>query len=155
MTALALDVGDKRIGVAVSDPTELLARPLAVVNRKSNLWATEEIGRFARETDARVVVVGLPLRADGEPGEQAQKTRAFVRFLRRHLPIEVVTWNEGFSTQDAQAEMIAQGVRRDRRRAMLDAAAAAIILDDWLTAHRGETGGSSEEAHGPFGGRLS
>lgn len=143
MTALALDVGDKRIGIAVSDPTELLARPLAVVNRKSNLWAAEEIGRFVRETGARIVVVGLPLHSDGAPGEQAQKTRAFVRFLRRRLPIEVVTWDEGFSTQDAQAEMIAQGVRRDRRRGLLDAAAAAVILDDWLTASRREMDWSS------------
>lgn len=136
MTALALDVGDRRIGVAVSDPTELLARPLLVITRKSNDEAADAIGRLATEHGARVVVVGLPIGSEGELGEQARKTRTFARFLRRRLRIEVITWDERLSTQDAQREMIAQGVRRSRRNEMLDAAAAAVILDDWLTARR-------------------
>lgn len=141
MTALALDVGDRRIGLAVSDQTELVARPLRVLTRRSNADAIAEIDRIARETGARVIIVGLPTQPDGEIGEQAKKTLAFARQLRRHLAIELVTWDERLSTRDAWDEMEALGVRRARRRALLDAAAAAIILDDWLASRR--SGGSA------------
>jgi putative Holliday junction resolvase len=137
MTVLALDVGDRRIGVAVSDPTGLLARPLAVIQRRSNRVDAGVIRRLAEEAAADAVVVGLPLGADGEVGEQARKSLAFARYLRRHLPLKIETWDERLSTRDAQDQLIAQGVRRARRRELLDAAAAAVILDDWLMAHRG------------------
>ena len=140
MTAIALDVGDRRIGVAVSDPTGLLARPLTVIQRRSNLIDSAEVRRLADENAADTVVVGLPLGADGEIGPQARKTLAFARYLRRHVPIRIETWDERLSTRDAQDELLAQGVRRARRHAMLDSAAAAVILDDWLMAHRDRRG---------------
>lgn len=136
MTVLALDVGDRRIGVAVSDPTGLIARPLTVITRKSNLLDTERIRSLVEGNHVDAIVVGLPLRGDNEIGPQAEKTLAFVRYLRKHLALPVETWDERFTTEEAQREMIAMGIRRSRRKEMLDAAAAAVILDDWLAAHR-------------------
>jgi len=136
MTILALDVGNRRIGVAVSDPTDLLVRPLTVLTRKTSRADGEAIGRLIDETNADTVVVGVPLHADGSPSPQSEKTLAFVRFLRRFLAVPVETWNEHGTTREAQAEMIEMGVSRARRKALLDAAAAAVILDDWLVSNR-------------------
>jgi putative Holliday junction resolvase len=133
---LGLDVGDRRIGVAISDPTGLVARPLSVLRRTSNLADGDAIARLVAENRVAQIVVGLPLTGDDSIGEQARKTLAFVRFLRKRLTIPIATWDERYSTQDAQRELIAQDRRRSRRRELLDAAAAAVILDEWLTAHR-------------------
>jgi putative Holliday junction resolvase len=133
---LGLDVGDRRIGVAISDPTGLVVRPLNVLRRTSNLADGDAIARLVAENQVEQLVVGLPLAGDNSIGEQARKTLAFVRFLRKRLTIPIATWDERYSTQDAQREMIAQGRRRARRRELLDAAAAAVLLDEWLTAHR-------------------
>ncbi len=136
MTVLALDVGDRRIGVAISDPTELLARPVATIVRRSNASDLAEIGRLALANQARLIVVGLPVASDDSLGEQGRRTKAFVRYLRKSQDIPVETWDERYSTLEAQQIMIAQGVRRERRRSQIDAAAAAVILDEWLTAQR-------------------
>ncbi|MGH2461388.1 MAG: Holliday junction resolvase RuvX [Chloroflexota bacterium] len=133
---LALDVGDRRIGVAVSDPTRLVARPLAVVTRQSNLDAAARIRALAEENQASLIVVGIPVTGTGDLGPQATKTNHFAQMLRKHLSLPIETWNEAFSTEDAQRQLIAMGISRARRRDMLDAAAAAVILDDWLNAHR-------------------
>lgn len=140
LTVLALDVGDRRIGVAVSDPTELVARPLLVITRTSNQIDAEKIRALAEEHQGNRIVVGLPMTTSGEVGPQAMKTHAFIRSLRRHVSVPIETWNEAFSTADAQQEMIAMGIPRGRRKDMLDAAAAAVILDDWLNAHRAPPG---------------
>ncbi len=136
MTVLALDVGDRRIGAAVSDPTGLIARPLTVIVRKSHADDLAAIQRLIQQNDVHLVVVGIPLSADDTIGPQAQKTLEFTRYLQKHLSVPIETWDERFSTADAERELIALGIRRQRRKALLDAAAAAVILDDWLTAHR-------------------
>ena len=138
MTVLGLDVGERRVGIAISDPTELLARPLSVLIRKSNLIDGTELSRIVSQHEVRTIVVGLPLSAEDKIGEQARRTLAFTRFLRRHIGVPVVTWDERFSTLTAERRMADGGVSKARRRAMIDAAAAATILDEWLTAHRSE-----------------
>src|SRR5579883_385768 len=132
MIVMALDVGDRRIGVAISDPSGLIARPLTVIARRSNLQAAETIRELAERNGVELVVVGVPLQEENHGGLQAIKTLAFARFLRKQISLPIETWDERFSTADAEREMIAQGIRRSRRREMLDAAAAAVILDDWL-----------------------
>ncbi len=136
MIVMALDVGDRRIGVAISDPSGLIARPLTVIARRSNLQAAETIRELAERNGVELVVVGVPLQEENHGGLQAIKTLAFARFLRKQISLPIETWDERFSTADAEREMIAQGIRRSRRREMLDAAAAAVILDDWLNSHR-------------------
>jgi putative Holliday junction resolvase len=120
----------------VSDPTRLVVRPLAVLARRSNLADAEAIRRLADQHQATTIVVGVPLNADNGLGPQARKTLSFTRFLRKHLAVEVVSWDERLSTRDAERELLAQGVRRSRRKDLLDAAAAAVILNDWIAAQR-------------------
>jgi putative Holliday junction resolvase len=136
MTVLALDVGDRRVGIAVSDPTELLARPHSVLLRRSNAIDAEAIRRIVVDLEVRAIVVGLPVDTDASIGPQAKKTRAYARFLRRALGLPIETWNESYSTVDAEQILIAQNIPKAKRRDMIDAAAAAVILDDWLLAHR-------------------
>jgi len=146
MTVLALDVGDRRIGVAVSDPTDLVVRPLAVIVRRSNSADADTIGRLVQETEPDTVVVGLPLHADATASAQSVKVRSFVRFISRRLTVPVVTWNEHGTTVAAQEEMINMGVPRAKRKALIDAAAAAVLLDDWLTSNRPRSHRSYEES---------
>lgn len=136
MTVLGLDVGNRRIGVAVSDSTELIARPVTTITRQSNALDAAAIGRLAEADGARLIVVGLPLSSDDSLGPQARLTKAFVRYLRKALPLPIETWDERYTTVEAQQTMISQGVRRSRRKELIDAAAAAVILDEWLTARR-------------------
>jgi putative Holliday junction resolvase len=136
LTVLGLDVGDRRIGIAVSDPTELLARPLSFLVRRSNAIDAEAIRRIVSDLSVRTIVVGAPLSGDFAVGPQARKARAFAKFLRRAIGIPVETWDERFSTLDAEQNLIAQNVAKGKRRDRIDSAAAAVILDEWLTAQR-------------------
>jgi putative holliday junction resolvase len=140
MTVLGLDVGDRRVGIAVSDPTELLARPLSVLVRRSNAIDAAAIGRIVAELGVRTIVVGVPLATDSGRGPQAKRTLAYARLLRKALELPVETWDERFSTVDAQQILVEQNVARSKRRELLDAAAAAVILDGWLAAKRSANG---------------
>ncbi len=137
MRILALDVGDRRIGLAISDPTGMLASPLGHVERGDADVA--ETLRVAAENDAEEIVVGIPLTMSGASGEQAGKTRAFVRSLRNATAIPVRAVDERLST--AQAERLLRDAGRGRRRrrggrGRVDASAAAVILQAHLDARR-------------------
>ncbi len=132
MVILALDVGQIRIGVAVSDPTELLASPRGVVRRRSAAQAIAEIERAVRETGAELVVVGLPISLDGQPHSQALTVQAFGRKLASRLRVPIVYQDERLSTVAAAESLRAAGVRPDRIKERIDAAAAAIILQEYL-----------------------
>jgi putative Holliday junction resolvase len=145
LIALGLDVGERRIGVAKSDPTGLLASPLTTVLRPSDRDAVNSIGHLAQEHGATLLVVGLPLGREGELTDQAERVRAFGRKLRAVPETRVVFWDERFSTETAQealhmhrhprrGEPSARRREADRRR--LDAAAAAVILQDYLDRMR-------------------
>jgi putative Holliday junction resolvase len=126
---MGLDVGDRRIGVAVSDPTRLIARPLAVIDRRMQdaLGVLHELVR-AHEVD--LVVVGLPVHTDGKAGEQAQRVQAFVALLGPMLAVPIRYHDERHSTQTAR-EIIAAKKRR-RRDEHDDAIAASVILQRHL-----------------------
>lgn len=139
--ALGLDVGERRIGVAKCDPTGLLASPLTAVLRTSDSEAVEEIGRLADQFEAELLVVGLPLGSEGQITDQAQRIQAFGRKLRVIRRARVVFWDERFTTETAQDALHAGGPRRreaptarqrEAGRRRLDAAAAAVILQDYL-----------------------
>ncbi len=136
MVVLALDVGEARIGVAVSDPTELLASPRGVIRRRSLAQAIEAVLRMVEETEAELVVVGLPISLDGQLHDQARAVQAFGQRLARRLSIPVEYWDERLSTVTATEALRAAGVRPDRIRERVDAAAAAIILQDYLDQRR-------------------
>ena len=137
MRVLALDVGDRRVGVAVSDLSGLIATPLDVLHRSSKQKDFARIARLVREQGVGKLVVGHPLNADGSAGPQARRVERYGVALSEALRLEglsvpVIMWDEYGSTQRAQNRMIAAGRRAKDRRQRLDAAAAAVILQDYL-----------------------
>jgi putative holliday junction resolvase len=120
---MALDYGSARTGVAVSDPTGTLARPLGVVERASTETGMAEVARLVRDEDVERVVVGLPLTLRGTHGEQAAETERFVEALRGALDVPVELFDERFTTDLAQ---------QTAGTAPEDALAAAHLLSGWL-----------------------
>jgi putative Holliday junction resolvase len=127
MRVLALDFGSARTGVAVSDETGTLARPIGVVERAASDAGLTRLAEIVAAEDAALVVVGLPLTLRGEHGAQARETDAFVEALRARLDVPVETYDERFTTSLAQQ---AAG------RAPEDAVAAAHLLQGWLERGR-------------------
>jgi putative holliday junction resolvase len=123
MKVMGLDYGSARTGVAVSDPTGTLARPLGVVERAATDKGLAEVARLVREQEAERVVVGLPLTLRGAHGEQAAETEGFVEALRGVLDVPVELYDERFTTD------LAQQTAGD---APVDALAAAHLLSGWL-----------------------
>ena len=119
MKVLALDYGSARTGVAVSDSTGMVARPLEVVERAASGAGLERLAQLVRREEAERVVVGLPLTLSGEVGEQARETQTFLAALREVLDVPVVTYDERFTTKLA-------GPDGD------DARAAAYLLSGYL-----------------------
>ena len=128
---MALDYGSARTGVAVSDPTGTLARPLGVVERAATETGLAELARLAREQEVERVVVGLPLTLRGAHGEQAAETERFVAALRGVVGVPVELYDERFTTDLAQQTAGA---------APEDALAAAHLLSGWLERWSPATG---------------
>lgn len=136
---LALDVGEKRIGVAASDELGILATPRAVIARRSTQAALDDIMRMVQAEEATLVVVGLPISFDGQLHSQAQSVRRFAERLRKRLDaldVPLVYADETLSTVRAEERLRAAGVRRERIRERIDAMAAAVILEEYLDQRR-------------------
>lgn len=129
---MALDVGDVRIGVALSDPLGIIAQPHSVIAAKSSQADADAITKLIAETETKILVVGLPLNQEGKPGPQANKVLTFVELLKQSLSIEIVMQDERFSTVAAQRELIEAGVRRQARKGIIDMAAAQRILQTFM-----------------------
>lgn len=127
-TWLALDFGERRIGVAVGSDEARLARPLAVLTRRSRREDFAAIARLAAEAGAERILVGLPYRMDGSEGPQAQRVRRFARDLERRLGLPVLLWDERLSS--FEAEQIAAEIGRRRRHH--DDIAAVLILESYF-----------------------
>lgn len=136
MRALGLDVGNKRIGVAVSDPTGLLASAERVIRRRSLAKDIAALAALVEELGVETIVAGLPLHLDGRAGEQAESVQRFVERLRAHVRVPIVFWDERLSTRGAQALLIEAGMGAAQRAARIDAAAAAVILQSYLDYQR-------------------
>lgn len=136
MRILALDLGEKRIGVAVSSEGGGLALPDGVIERRSWQEVIEEIRARLELSQAERIVVGLPLRMDGTEGPAAEAVRKFVQRLRAAVSVPVDVQDERLSTAEAERTLLAGDVRRRRRRAVRDAIAAAIILKTYLERRR-------------------
>jgi putative Holliday junction resolvase len=136
---LGIDVGQRRIGLAISDPSRTLARPLATLtvgDHDAVDRVAGEIARLAGEEDGlAVVVVGMPLRLDGSPDEQAPRVAAFVQALKGRTSIPVVGEDERLTSREAERRLAFRERDWRKRKARLDAAAAAIILQDYLDRH--------------------
>jgi len=132
MRILGIDFGEKRIGLAVSDELEILARGIATVQSRGIERDLEEIGRYVREYAVERIVVGYPLRLDGSRGIQCEKVDAFMERLRQAFSLPVVPWDETLSTKEAEETLRQGGVRRKKRRKMVDLTAATLILQGYL-----------------------
>lgn len=132
MIMVGLDIGQVRIGVAVCDELEMMATPYSVIRRTSNAQAIEAIRRVVAERGAEQVVVGLPVSFDGELHQQARSVLAFGDRLRGQLGVPLVYADETLSTVRAEESLRAAGMRPERIRQRIDAAAAAVILQEYL-----------------------
>jgi putative holliday junction resolvase len=132
---LGIDVGSVRIGLAVSDETRTLASPLVTLpNDPRSLWT--HIAGEMKDRRVERVVIGLPRRLDGTEGEAAVQARRFAAELERRVATVIEFWDERFTTAVAERSLIESGVRRRRRREVIDAVAAAVLLQSWLDARR-------------------
>jgi putative holliday junction resolvase len=135
--ALGLDLGSKRIGVALSDSEGALALPFDTVVRSGDRHRDHRrIAELAAEAEAEVVVVGLPFSLDGTEGPAARRTRREVEELERALPVPIETYDERLTTVTAQRSLIGAELDGRRRREVVDKVAAAVMLQAWLDHRR-------------------
>ena len=137
---LAIDLGTKRIGIALSDPTATVASPLETFPATGPRRAVDRVSELCRRHDVETVVVGWPRNMDGSRGPAAREAEAFAERLRAALRVPVELWDERLSTAAAERALLEAGLRRDKRRESRDRVAAALILQGYLDAHhRGPT----------------
>lgn len=130
MRVLGLDVGERRVGVAISDPGETMAVPKTTLNRSEG---TRALARLATEEEVGLIVIGLPLSMSGEEGEQAQQTRAFASKLEADLGVPIEFWDERLSSVAAE-RLLGDGRARVKER--VDALAATLVLQSFLDSRR-------------------
>jgi putative Holliday junction resolvase len=128
--AVGIDLGSARIGVAVSDPSGILASPYEVVPRDDRSHA--RLRGIVEEVGAEVVVVGFPLSLDGSRGPAARQVEAEVAELRDLLPVPVELYDERFTTVSADRSMKERSMKAPARRKVVDQVAAAVLLQSWL-----------------------
>jgi putative Holliday junction resolvase len=132
MRTLGLDIGDKRIGVAISDPEEILASPLATITREDDKKAIDDIIKLVDQHNVERIVVGLPYSLDGSIGGQANKVMDFTEKLSKYTRASMEIWDERLSTVAVERLLREAGKKKAKKKARLDAAAAAFILQGYL-----------------------
>ncbi|MFO0773891.1 MAG: Holliday junction resolvase RuvX [Nitrospiraceae bacterium] len=143
---LALDHGSKRIGVALSDELGWTAQPLETYHRRTHDADLAHIKQLVTEHEVARVVIGLPIRTNGELGPEAQAVEQFRQQLAAILPVPVEAWDERHTTQTAEAVLLEADVSRAKRKLVIDRIAAAILLQNYL-ASRNPTGPAAIPSH--------
>lgn len=131
---LGLDIGGRRIGVAVSDELGMIASPVGMIDRQGDVAA--QLRKLIAEYGASRLVAGLPVGLSGREGPQAEETRAFADALAAEVGVPLEYWDERLTTSIAEQSLIAQGTRREKRKQQVDAVAAAVILQGYLDNQR-------------------
>ena len=129
---MGLDIGDKRIGVAVSDPDGILASPLTIIDRRDEKLALEAITDIINQRQVGQIIVGLPRSMDGGLGKQAEKVQSFTRKLCSYIGVPVDYRDERLTTVLAERLVRSVGIKKTRKKARSDARAAALILQGYL-----------------------
>ncbi len=137
---MGLDVGEARIGVALTDPLRLTAQPLLVLEREADEADLRRLRDLVETHGAEMVVVGMPISMSGAEGPAQRRMQNFVAALADALSVPVVTWDERLSTAEAERRMRAGGESARAQRGVVDKVAASIILQSYLDAHRGNKG---------------
>ncbi len=131
-----MDIGEKRIGLALSDETGTIAQGKGTYRRRALADDLRYLAARIQEWGAERVVVGLPLNMDGTEGEQARMVRKFARALEEVAGVSVELWDERWTTAEAERVLLEADLSRRKRRAARDELAAVLILQSWLDAHR-------------------
>src|SRR3989442_16032774 len=139
MRVMALDVGDKTIGVAISDAHLLTAQSRPTLRRKDLRSDLEKLRRLADENEVRQVVVGQPLHMDGRESPQSQKVARFAEELHKVLDLPIVFWDERLTSFEAEQHLEEMGLNWRQRREHVDKIAAMIILQNYLDSRPGRT----------------
>ena len=132
---LALDVGSKRIGVAVSDPLGITAQGLDTIQRQNKRRDLDALGQVLAKYEVREIVVGLPLRLSGAEGVQSEKMRRFAEDLRSHFGLTVHLWDERWTSTEANRLLRETDLSIKKRGQAVDRMAAVLILQSWMEAH--------------------
>ena len=129
---LGLDVGARRIGVAISDPLGITAQGLETLHRKNKKYDLQYLNRVIREYDIKEIVMGLPLRMSGAEGTQAEKIQAFAEDLRKRFGLPVHLWDERLTSAEANRLLRETDLSIEKRGKAVDRMAAILILQGWL-----------------------
>ena len=140
MKIMALDVGNKRIGVALSDELQILAQPLYTIHRKGIERDIEEIVKMINDNNVEEVIVGLPKNMDGTTGFQGEKTIKFAEVLRQSTDRPLIMWDERMTTISARRIMIENDVKQKDKKNLVDTIAAVVILETYLSRKNMERG---------------
>jgi len=139
---IGLDVGDRSIGIAISDELWITTRGLFTISRTNIKSDTQKVMEIVKENDCSHVIIGLPVNLSGEDSKQTEKVREFAEKLKNKLlsnsmgDREVVLYDERFSTVIANREMEEAGLKKNKKREIIDQQAAAVILEDWIRTNR-------------------
>jgi len=135
MRILAVDPGEKNIGIAISDPTGTIANPLTIIKHVSRPIDAATIAQLAAENNANLIIIGQALSDAGHPTPQSRRSARLANAIQTQTNLPVELWDESGSTQAARQARIAMGVPRSKRRGHLDDLAATYILQTYLDAH--------------------
>ena len=140
MRILAVDHGEKRIGLALSDPTATVASPLRVIKHVSRLLDAAQVANLASENEVGLIVIGQSFDEEGNPNLAGRRAAKFAEALKEQTNLPVELFDESFSTQDARATRIEMGVSRKKRSGHMDELAAVMILRSYIESHKSSGG---------------
>ncbi len=134
---MSLDLGEKRIGIAISDPARIIASPHMVMKRKSRADDFARYAQLIQDQDVNLIVIGLPITLAGHEGQRSAWVRDYAEALGRAIDTPIVFWDESLTTVAAIEALQAQGRRGKKLKDRVDAVAAALILQSYLDANEG------------------
>lgn len=133
---LAIDYGEKRIGLALSDPLHIISRPLKTIPNESITQVLNQINQEIVINAVGKIIVGLPLNLQGEDTKKTKEVRAFVDKLQNSTPLPIILWNETYTTQDAKDWLISKGYSILKGRKIIDQIAASILLKSYMDENK-------------------
>lgn len=136
MRILAVDHGEKHIGLAISDPTATIASPLKVIEHVSRLMDAAQVANIAAENEVALIIIGQSYDEEGRPNLAGRRAARFAEALKEQTQTPVILWDESFSTQDARAARVEMDVSRKKRSGHIDELAAVMILRSYLDANK-------------------
>ena len=144
MKVLGLDVGEKRIGIAISDELRYTAQGMKVLDRRGLADDLRELAEIIAATKVSEIVVGLPRNMDGSFGQGAQKVTAFVQELKKATSVPITLWDERWTTSEATRVLLQADVTRKKRKKVVDKVAAVLILQGYLDSLTHHEGGETQ-----------